>query len=157
MHYYCIMMRIMCKKGSDYTNPELSKYVEHADNFFQLWVKLHGKNGIGNYLHMIGSGHIYVYMKRWGNLNKYSQQGWEALNALIKFFFFRRTNKGGGNSGEDGSKSKLIPIGNLIQRRFFWICNLVPKSLWDYKISEMDEQFSFEEDIIFDNNMIQSV
>eukprot|EP00978_Attheya_sp_CCMP212_P011442 scaffold28222_cov63-Attheya_sp.AAC.3 len=40
-------------------------------------------------------------MEEWGNLNKYSQQGWESLNALIKAFFFRRTNRGGGQRGQE--------------------------------------------------------
>ena len=71
-------------------------------------------------------------MKRWGNLTKYSQQGWEALNALIKLFFFRQTSKGGYRSGNDvWDKSKLLPIADLIQRRMFWICNLFPSSVWE--------------------------
>ena len=45
--------------------------------------------------------------------------------------FFRRTNKGGRNSGEGSvKKSKLIQISQLIQQRYFWICNLVPTELW---------------------------
>ena len=98
---------------------------------------------------MIGSGHMLEYMKRWGNLTKYSQQGWEALNALIKLFFFRRTNKGGGKSSV---KSELILIGQLMQRQFFWICNLVPSQIWDsnYKIEDVESNnydFIFDEDV----------
>ena len=147
----------MRKKGENYTNEELEAYLFHADDFFQVWIKLHGQAGVGNYLHMIGSGHMLQYMIRWGNLTKYSQQGWEALNSLIKLFFFRRTNKGGGNSdGKASSKSKLIPIAKLIQRRFFWICNLIPANLWDknFKISETESQFDIDEDIIFDTDLL---
>ena len=147
-------MKIMRKKGKDYTPEELKTYQSHADEFFQIWVELHSRQGVTNYIHMVGSGHMYEYMKRWGNLTKYSQQGWEALNALIKLFFFRRSNKGGKNSaGQAGSKSKLIPIAKLLQRRFFWICNLVPQELWngmldlDVSSSNTDES---EDDIIFD-------
>ena len=75
------------KKDGDYKKEELKSFVEHADNFFQLWVELYGHQGITNYIHMIGSGHFEEYMAKWGNLNKYFQQGWEALNALIKLFF----------------------------------------------------------------------
>lgn len=69
-------------------------------------------------------------MKEWGNLNCYSQQGWEALNALVKLFFFRRTNKGRHNSGRDsmscnGKKSKLIPIIRLGQQRLLFICKFI--------------------------------
>ena len=98
LNHYRELMRIMQKKGTNYTHEELSSYQNHADIFFQLWVQLHGRDGVTNYIHMIGSGHVLEYMKRWGNLTKYSQQGWEALNALIKLFFFRRTNKGGSRS-----------------------------------------------------------
>ena len=66
------------------------------------------------------------------NLTKYSQQGWEALNVLIKLFFFWRTNKGGKNSsGTHSLKSKLVPVAKLIQKRMLWICNLLPEHLWD--------------------------
>ena len=128
-HYHHAMI-IMRKKGGDYTKEELKSYDSHAKFFFQSWVGLHGAIGVTNYIHMIGSGHMLKYMEMWGNLNKYSQQGWEALNALIKLFFFRRTNKGGFNSADSdisnlNNRSKLIPIGRLIQRRLIWICNLL--------------------------------
>ena len=91
------------------------------------------------YLHMIASTHMLNYMICWSDLTKYSQQGWEALNVLIKLFFFRITNKGGDNSGgKAGSKI----IGDLVQRRFFWICNLVPETLWDktYQVSKLNSE-----------------
>ena len=113
---------------------------------------------------MIGSGHMMQYMVRWGNLTKYSQQGWEALNALIKLFFFTRTNKGGGNScfSADSKKSKLVPIGKLMQRRFFWVCNLVPTSLWKTSVNlnmenNMISSIMYDDDIIFDSEIIQQV
>ena len=128
-HYHHAMI-IVRKKGRDYTKEELKSYDSHAKFFFQSWVGLHGAIGVTNYIHMIGSGHLLKYMEMWGNLNKYSQQGWEALNALIKLFFFRRTNKGGFNSTDGdisnlNNRSKLIPIGRLIQRRLIWICDLL--------------------------------
>ena len=97
-------------------------------------------------------------------MNKYSQQGWEALNALIKLFFFRRTNKCGKHSGGIFTelKSKLVPIGRLVQRRLLWVCNLVPVDLWDdgYKIpSHHNDVFSADanhEDIIFDSDAEQT-
>ena len=99
---------------------------------------------------------MYQYMVRWGNLTKYSQQGWEALNSLIKLFFFQRTNKGGCRSGLDGTKRKLLLIGQLMQRRFFWICNLVPSSFWDkdFELEDVDKNFSFDKDMIFNSDLL---
>ena len=154
LKHYRLFMKILRKKGSNYTQQELTSFQYHLDHFFQLWVELHGRQGVTNYLHMVGSGHMLEYMIRWGNLTKYSQQGWEALNALIKLFFFRRTNKGGGR-GE--VKSKLIAIGNLMQRRLFWICNLVPIDLWDKDFNIDDAQIDYE-NIIFDcESLVDSV
>ena len=151
LRHYRRLMEIMRKKDGDYRKEELRSFVEHTDEFFQLWVELYGRQGVTNYIHMIGSGHFEEYMVKWGNLNKYSQQGWEALNALIKLFFFRRTNKGGHNSGGDVTnlKSKLVPIGRLVQRRMLWVCNLVPENFFedDYVLPTVQE-----EDIITDND-----
>ena len=67
------------------------------------------------------SGHVYKYMVEWGNLYKYSQQEWESLNSLIKRFFFLCTNKGG---GRHSTRTRLIPIACLFQRRILWMSGL---------------------------------
>ena len=78
---------------------------------------------------------------------------------FIKLFFRRRTNKGGRNSGAgetESKKSRLIPNGKILQRRFFLICNLMPDTIWrnDFNI---DQNFSFEDDVIFDRDLLQQV
>ena len=98
-------------------NEQVVSFQKHADFFFQNWVKLHRKAGITNYIHMMGSGHFADYLYKWKNLYQYSQQGWEALNALIKTFYFRHTNHGGsaGNMGTS-NKSRLVPSACWLQR-----------------------------------------
>lgn len=68
-------MEIMREKGKDYTEAELKKYDDHAQEFYQMWIDLNGRQGMKNYIHMISSGHMYKYMVHWGNLTKYNQQG----------------------------------------------------------------------------------
>ena len=34
-----------------------------TDKFFIHWLQLLGREGITNYFHMIGSGHMAIYMK----------------------------------------------------------------------------------------------
>eukprot|EP00978_Attheya_sp_CCMP212_P043783 scaffold291542_cov56-Attheya_sp.AAC.1 len=106
-------MEILRKKGKKYTTEEEDAFQTEIDVFFQLWVNLHQHEGVTNYIHMLGAGH----------------QGWESLNALIKAFFFPRTNRGGGNQNE---KSKLVPIAKLLQRRLMWLCNLTGDMFTDY-------------------------
>ena len=89
-------------------------------------------------------------MEKWDNLTKYSQQGWEDLNALIKLFFFWRTNKGGGRNKE---RSKLLPITDLLQSRLFWVCNIVPDDLWDSSYNIDDVKPKDYDDILFDEDI----
>ena len=105
---------ILLRKRDDFTNTEIVTYQHHADRFFQAWVGLWQKEGITNYIHMIGSGHIADYLYKWRNLYRYSQQGWEAMNSLVKTFYFRRTNHGGGVRGGI-KKSRLIPIARWLR------------------------------------------
>ena len=161
------LMIIMRKSTGDYTDEDLEKFQNHVLEFFQGWVNLYGRLGVTNYTHMIGVGHMLGYMRKYKNLNKYSQQGWEALNALIRLFFFRRTNKGGKNSGGEMTslKSKLVPIGCLLQRRLVWVCNLVPDDLFDnnfvmpvvttnqHSTSLQTDGEDNNEDIIFDSDL----
>jgi hypothetical protein len=114
---------VLLRKREDFTNTEIAVYQSHADKFFQAWVRLWQKEGITNYIHMIGSGHIADYLYKWKNLHRYSQQGWEAMNSLVKTFFFRRTNHGGGVRG-DSKKSRLIPIARWLQRRLVFLCRV---------------------------------
>ena len=71
---------------------------------------------------MIGSGHLSYYLKAYGNLYHYSQQGWEALNQKIKFIFFHNTQRGGQINGKNGGdKHKyLLPIAEFLQWEVMW-------------------------------------
>ena len=46
-HYHELMI-ILRKKGAEYTSEELLSFEHHCDNFFQLWVELHGRAGVCN-------------------------------------------------------------------------------------------------------------
>ena len=87
-------MIIVRKKDGNYTTTEQEEYKKHTSIFGNLWIDLHGRRGMTNYTHMKITDHIYDHMVEWGNLYCYSQQGWEALNSLIKNFFHE--NKQGG-------------------------------------------------------------
>jgi hypothetical protein len=81
---------------------------------------------------MIGSGHVAEYLYKWKNLYRFSQQGWEAMNSLIKTFFFRRTSHGGGVRG-NSKKSRLIPIARWVQRRLIFLCHFSEEAIREYE------------------------
>ena len=122
LNNYMIAM-VLLRKREDFTNETIATYQSHADKFYQAWITLWKKEGVTNYLHMIGSGHVADYLYKWKNLYRFSQQGWEAMNSLIKTFFFRRTSHGGGVKGVS-KKSRLIPIARWLQRRLVFLCRI---------------------------------
>jgi hypothetical protein len=113
------MQKVRSRK--EFTNDMISSFQQDVDGFFQIWVDLHGLEGVSNYIHFLGSGHISVYLHEWKNLYRHSQQGWEALNKLIKTFYYRRTQRGGASNQGKGRKSKLLPIARWLQRRAIWL------------------------------------
>ena len=87
--------------------------------FFYKWFQLNGEAGVGNYVHIIGAGHIEYYLKKWRNLYCYIQQGWEALNSQTKQIYFRQTQRGG-HKGDGKLNSKVEHIAKWVQRSLFW-------------------------------------
>ena len=75
---------------------------------------------------MVGSGHLSYYFKVYRNLYKYSQQGWESLNAKFKTFFIRHTQRGGnyGNVEDENKRSYLWSIMYGFQRELIWISGI---------------------------------
>jgi hypothetical protein len=55
LNNYRIAM-VLLRKREDFTNEMIATYQDHADKFYQAWILLWQKEGLTNYLHMIGSG-----------------------------------------------------------------------------------------------------
>lgn len=62
---------------------------------FFIWIDLFGDKGITNYIHLLGSGHMLYFIKKYGCLYLYSQQGWKSLNSNIQTFIHQNTQRGG--------------------------------------------------------------
>ena len=122
-----VAMLIMRKK--DYTDDDIMQFQMNIGDFFQVWVKLHSEAGCTNYIHMLSSGHIAEYMFRWRNLHRFSQQGWEHFNLLLKVFFCRTQHGGHVGWREQqlqlgATKNKLRLIGRWLLRQMLWICGI---------------------------------
>ncbi|KAI2503697.1 hypothetical protein MHU86_10757 [Fragilaria crotonensis] len=110
---------LILRKDTDTTEEEVRAFQDHIDLWFSGWVQAFGKEGCTNYTHMLSSSHVMSYMQEWKCLNRFSQQGWVALSALIKSYFFCRTNRGG-LSKNSKNKSKLLGIARWLQRHIMW-------------------------------------
>jgi hypothetical protein len=120
--HYSLAMEILRKK-SDYTDADITAFQDHIDIFYEKYIKETGVEGITNYIHMLGSGHIKYYMETHRNLYKYSQQGWESLNAKYKQVFFYHTQRGGnfGESNAENERHYLLSVMKAFQRELLWI------------------------------------
>ena len=66
---------------------------------------------LGNYLHLIGSGHLIEFLREHGSFFQYMCQAWEALNGELKRFFLNQTSHGSGN------KHVAITLREIMTRR----------------------------------------
>ena len=148
----------IARSHSDLTDDNIVNFQHHIDEFYQAWVHLGlGKNGITNYIHLLGSGHIAEFLFKWRNLYAHSQQGWEALNSLVKSVYFRRTNQGGGR----GRKSKLYAVARWCQRQMLWASgytyeymeNEVKRNSWTVSDSFEKHAATLPEEDTFDDDM----
>jgi hypothetical protein len=75
---------------------------------------------------MIGAGHLTYYLTKYRNLYKFSQQGWEAMNKKLKYFYFHNTNHGGCGGRKAGALSgdHVLPLMRLMQRSIMWTVGL---------------------------------
>jgi hypothetical protein len=115
--FTCLVLQSLQQKA-DFTDDNIDNFQRNADEFFRKWLNLTGYDGITNYVHMIGAGHIRYFLRKWRNMNRYQNQGWEAYNAMIAAFWHHRTRKGGGKSVSQ--RSKILPIARWLLRLMMW-------------------------------------
>jgi hypothetical protein len=112
---------IILRKNTDATEEEIAIFQSLIDSWFRDWVNVYGNEGCTNYIHMLSclfTRHaIHAGVEMLALL--LTTRGWEALNALIKAYFFRRTNWGG-LAKNSAKKSKLLGIARWLQRRIMW-------------------------------------
>ena len=127
----------IARKHGEYTDNEIIQFQIEVDKFYIPWLAMHGSNRSTNYIHLLSSGHLAAYMEKYRSLWKYSQQSWEALNSLVKTFYFRRTQRGGisGHKGS-GGKSKLKSIGRWMQRRTIFLCGFTNDEILNFDFDD---------------------
>ena len=76
----------IARQKEDFEDDQIEKFQDLVDEFSVLMVENYKEPFMTNYFHMLASGHVKYYMKRWKNLYRYEQQGWEAMNSLIKYY-----------------------------------------------------------------------
>ena len=100
---------------------EMEQFQDYIDDFFEVWLEIFGIDGMSNYIHLLGSGHVLHFLKKYNCLYLYSQQGWEALNNTIQAYIHQNSQRGGKGSGQKkGEKSYIFPLVRYILRDLLW-------------------------------------
>jgi hypothetical protein len=139
-NYFNSAMANLCQKHV-YTADDIFWFQLMIDRAYLVLHSMYKRDIATNYFHMLSSRHIAWFMEAVGPLNNYSNQGFEALNRLMKWYLNTRTNKGGGRSK---CNSKLQPIANLFLRCLIWTFGV-------YK--EYDEKISYTNGSIVDSDI----
>jgi len=69
----------------------------------------------------MGAGHLYFYIKKYGILYRYHQQGWGMKNSIIASFIMRQTRRGGaGGRYGPAHASRIVPLLKWFRRSAAW-------------------------------------
>jgi len=125
LRYYTDAMDLL-RQPTEFTDEEIDEFRELIDNFYKKWIALVGREGITNYIHMLGSGHISHYLTVHRNLYKFSQQNWESLNEKMKVTYFRNTQRGGnyGKNTQENERSHLLSVLKVFQHELLWLSGI---------------------------------
>ena len=109
--------------------PQAIKFQRFADTAFDLHMRMWGNNGVTNYFHLYGCGHMYEFMTKWGNLLRFRNEGAEAFNLDLKCRFLKHTQHGGAKGGKAGSTGagraqRIEGLAKWLQRRYMWLTGL---------------------------------
>ena len=112
----------------DFTHTEVVELQKMIDDWYNTWINITGREGMTNYIHMLGAGHVTYYIIKHGSLYKYSNQSWERLNKRVKRMYLQKTQRGGHGKyvGKNDTVSyrcpHTVPIARWLQRIIMWNC-----------------------------------
>jgi hypothetical protein len=134
---YLEVIRLLRRK-KNFNSSQIDAFQQKADSFFINWLALVGYDGITNYVHMLGAGHIRFFLRKWGSLYRLQNQGWEQYNGRVAAFWHHRTSKGGSKY----DKSKILPIAKWLLRLMLWKTGEGENYFINVK---EDQRFSYED------------
>jgi hypothetical protein len=92
-------------RSVDYVPGDIDTLEGHIDKAYRQLIAVAGIQGITNYFHYFGSGHILWLTRIHGNLWRYRNEGVEGLNGTLSLRYNKFNNKGG-NKGSNKNKTE---------------------------------------------------
>ena len=94
-------------------------FQDKVDEYYEKWINLTGQNGMTNYIHFLGSGHVAYYLFKYRNVYRFSQQGFEAMMGKIKAIYHRCTSRGGNGSAKQ-TRSHILQVAHFVLCMMMW-------------------------------------
>lgn len=130
-------------KSADYEPGDIDILEGYIDRAYTKLLEISGIEGLTNYFHYFGSGHIIWMTRIYGNLWRHRNEGVEGMNGVLSLRYNKFNNRGG-NKGrsKDGINEKCEAfevLGSWMSRLIMWQLGLADK------IFEQDENALCEE------------
>jgi hypothetical protein len=109
----------------DYKEGDINELERRCKKMYTLLVtKIGGLEGVTNYFHYVGSGHVVWMCRRWGNLWRYRNEGVEAFNRIVSLRHNKHNGNGGRKRTREGAPTELCPefwsLGQWLGRWSMW-------------------------------------
>ena len=81
---------------------------KQIDEWYADWVSVIGKEGMTNYIHVLGIMHVMYYRDKYRNLYRFRNQSWEHLKKREKRMYLQKTQQGVGGHGKTNTRSYCV-------------------------------------------------
>ncbi len=115
-------------KSEEYEPGEIDILEGYIERAYKNLLQIAGIEGLTNYFHYFGSGHIVWLTRTYGNLWRYRNEGVESMNGVLSLRYNKFNNRGGNKgSNLDGNNDKcegclLIIFAQPIRWSYFPPC-----------------------------------
>ena len=111
-------------KSAEYVPGEIDILEGYMDRAYRKLLDIAGIEGLTNYFHYFGSGHIIWLTRKYGNLWRFRNEGVESMNGVLSLRYNKFNNRGGNKGSHlDGINEKCDAfevLGSWMARLSMW-------------------------------------
>lgn len=106
MEHHSLVMG-WCTRKEEFTAKDIDDFQKDADAFCRSYIEVLGGDDVTNYVHDLMAGHFRTFLRKYGNIYRYANIGFESFIGVIRSFVLRRTQRGGSCGKKEGQKTTI--------------------------------------------------